>query len=312
MGKKLYYSNGKLLITGEYLVLHGALSLAVPTIPGHSMRIEPIDEPGIIRWKSYYNNECWFDADFSLPGIQILNATNLKSAEYIQKLLKVAQQKTPFILSGEISYHILTSLDFRQEWGLGSSSSLINNLASWLEINPYELFFETQKGSGYDIACAGAEGPIWYRKVLGSPVLQKVSFDPAFKDKLCFVYSGKKQDSEKSVSHYLDSANYSPKDISRISEISRDIVSVKTLEEFNALLDEHEDIMSCILQTAKIKDEHFPDFPGSIKSLGAWGGDFLLASSEIGCESIKSYFIKKGLEVAFSFEELVLAPVNKM
>lgn len=312
MGQNTYYSNGKLLITGEYLVLHGALSLAVPTIPGHHLNIESLDKPGFIHWKSFYNEECWFEADFSLPEIKIIQSTNAKSAEYLQRLLIAAQQKKPLILSGNTSFNINTTLDFRQEWGLGSSSSLINNLASWLDINPYELFFDTQKGSGYDIACADANGPIWYRKVLGGPVQQKASFDPIFKDKLCFVYSGKKQDSEKSVNHYLGAAQYSAKDIERISQISRDIISVKTLDEFNALIDEHENIMSAVLQSAKVKDEGFQDFPGSIKSLGAWGGDFLLASSEIGCDSIKSYFREKGLEVSFSFQELVLAPVSKM
>ena len=31
-----FYSNGKLLITGEYVILDGALSLAVPSLLGQS------------------------------------------------------------------------------------------------------------------------------------------------------------------------------------------------------------------------------------------------------------------------------------
>ena len=48
---KTYQSNGKLLLTGEYVVLDGALSLAVPTKFGQSMHVENIDQPKII-WKS--------------------------------------------------------------------------------------------------------------------------------------------------------------------------------------------------------------------------------------------------------------------
>ena len=56
-----FYAHGKLLISGEYLVLKGAIALAVPTKFGQKMQI--IEEPGsdnIIHWKSYdVNNNCW-------------------------------------------------------------------------------------------------------------------------------------------------------------------------------------------------------------------------------------------------------------
>ena len=38
--KTTYYSNGKLLITGEYLVLDGAEALALPTKFGQNLIIE--------------------------------------------------------------------------------------------------------------------------------------------------------------------------------------------------------------------------------------------------------------------------------
>ncbi|MEQ3661167.1 MAG: GHMP kinase, partial [Flavobacterium sp.] len=38
--KQTYYSNGKLLLTGEYVVLDGAKALAVPTKFGQSLSIE--------------------------------------------------------------------------------------------------------------------------------------------------------------------------------------------------------------------------------------------------------------------------------
>ena len=43
-----YYSNGKLLITGEYSVLEGAKSLAIPTNFGQDLVIDTIKEPHIL------------------------------------------------------------------------------------------------------------------------------------------------------------------------------------------------------------------------------------------------------------------------
>ena len=51
-----FNSNGKLLLTGEYLVLDGAKALAVPTIFGQSLSLELIDEAKII-WSSFDENK---------------------------------------------------------------------------------------------------------------------------------------------------------------------------------------------------------------------------------------------------------------
>ena len=39
MEKQTFYSNGKLLLTGEYLVLNGAVALAIPTKFGQTLTI---------------------------------------------------------------------------------------------------------------------------------------------------------------------------------------------------------------------------------------------------------------------------------
>lgn len=306
MDKNTFYSNGKLLITGEYLVLHGALALAVPTIPGQELQVETKDGPAELHWKSYYEDECWFEAVFALPRLEAISSSDNKTTEYLRQLLLNAHELMPGIFQKSQSIHVDTRLGFRPEWGLGSSSSLISNIAEWFDADPYKLLHNTQKGSGYDIACARADGPIQYRPEPGKPFIRNVDFKPSFKDKLAFVYSGRKQDSSASVSKFLDSTGFRESDNIRISEISRDITKAKTLHKFSLLLDEHEEIMSGILQQPKIKEERFPDFPGSIKSLGAWGGDFLLASSEIGIDEIKSYFSNEGLDVVFGFDELIL------
>ena len=58
------------------------------------------------------------------------------------------------------------------------------------------------------------------------------------------------------------------------------------------------------LHTQKpIKQKLFSDFPGGIKSLGAWGGDFILAT---GTKETMEYFKEKGYATVISFQDMVL------
>lgn len=56
----------------------------------------------------------------------------------------------------------------------------------------------------------------------------------------------------------------------------------------------------------RIKDQNFPDFQGEIKSLGAWGGDIVLATASNGKEALESYFKAKGYEKVIPYAELIL------
>src|SRR5680860_249695 len=61
-----FYSNGKLLLTGEYAVLDGALSLAVPTRYGQSLSVEEIGSSQL-QWKSWdKNRKIWFEGTFDV------------------------------------------------------------------------------------------------------------------------------------------------------------------------------------------------------------------------------------------------------
>ena len=92
---------------------------------------------------------------------------------------------------------ITTQVDFPREWGLGTSSTLVSLLAQHTAVSPYQLLADTFGGSGYDIACAIADGPIRYRLADGIPYAQPTQFKPPFLDQLYLVYSGKKKTSEK-------------------------------------------------------------------------------------------------------------------
>ncbi|HUH45900.1 MAG TPA: hypothetical protein VLZ54_02000, partial [Arenibacter sp.] len=70
MNTPSFYSNGKLLITGEYLVLDGALSLAIPTLYGQSLTIRPTSEKQL-SWKSVdEKGKPWFEVIYRLDSFK--------------------------------------------------------------------------------------------------------------------------------------------------------------------------------------------------------------------------------------------------
>jgi mevalonate kinase len=303
----LYKANGKLLLTSEYYVLDGALALAVPSRFGQQMKVEAIDDEGVLLWKSYAaDGSCWFSAIFSLPDLLCLKTSAEETAKTLHDMLQflMKQQPQSFPEKGGLSFS--TYLDFPREWGLGTSSTLIYLLAEWAGYDPYQLLYETMGGSGYDIACAGSEKALLYllenykdRKV------ETIDFNPPFLDSLYFVYLDKKQNSRSGITHYRMMVEDKQDEIKRLTEITKAIVVCTSFENFCQLITEHEAIIGQKLKLPIQKESYFPDFPGSIKSLGAWGGDFILAASEEPTEKVKDYFNKKGLDVFFRYNEMV-------
>jgi hypothetical protein len=78
---------------------------------------------------------------------------------------------------------------------------------------------------------------------------------------------------------------------------------VKSITDFNKLIIEHEQIISSIIKLKPVKDKLFPDYFGEIKSLGAWGGDFVLAT---GNSSTPAYFKNKVFETILTYSEMIL------
>ena len=97
--------------------------------------------------------------------------------------------------------------------------------------------------------------------------------------------------------------NITQEQITYISSLTRAALKACTLDEFEKILNEHERFISKILGLVSIKEKQFPDFPGVIKSLGAWGGDFILAT---GDNSTVNYFKNKGFTVVMSYKKIML------
>ncbi|MCF6181025.1 GYDIA family GHMP kinase [Lutibacter sp.] len=306
-----FYSNGKLLITGEYFVLDGAKSLAVPTTCGQYLMIQPIEEPKLI-WNSFTNEGiCWLEAIFELPKLRLISATfdsekdggNDKLAENLREILFQTQKLNPTFLNSEKGFSVKTTLTFPKNWGLGTSSTLINNIANWAKVNPYKLLENTFGGSGYDIACAQHNTPILYTRNVINPIAKQVDFNPSFKENLYFVYLNKKQNSREGIQRFKNLKENLTSEIKDISEITDAIVNCKNLLDFEKLLFEHEQIVSKTIQLKTVQEELFADYFGQVKSLGAWGGDFILAT---GNEDTPSYFKQKGFQTVILYKDLIL------
>ena len=303
--KKEFYSNGKLLITGEYLVLDGAKAFALPTKFGQNLIVEKGSNKEII-WKSYdADGSLWFEDTITFS--EISNKINIETESVKSTLIAILQEAyalNPNFLNLAEGYSISTELGFPKIWGLGTSSTLINNIAQWLQIDAFTLLKNSFGGSGYDIACAQNDHPILYHLEQGKAVVEKVLFNPDFTQNLYFVYLNKKQNSKTAIAAYNSNKKDNlEKNIALNDQLTFEILNAKTLPEFALALEKHETKMSLILEIKPVKETLFPDFEGTIKSLGAWGGDFVLVISE---KNPTSYFASKGFETIIGYNEMIL------
>ena len=148
-----YHSNGKFLLSGEYLVLQGARALALPLNLGQSLEVTTInDRNGMIHWDAYTPKGFWFASIFSKHDFTVHASDDMDKADNLSKIFKAIKSLNPNILQDTNDYFFTTRLEFDKDWGLGSSSTLISLLAQWADVNPYELLKMTMGGSGYDIA----------------------------------------------------------------------------------------------------------------------------------------------------------------
>jgi mevalonate kinase len=303
--KQTFYSNGKLLITGEYLVLDGAKAFALPTQFGQNLMVEETTD-GNLQWTSFdHDKSIWFEDTLSFESI--VNKERFEDDKGVKntliEILHEAYLMNAAFVNNAQGYKITTELTFPKSWGLGTSSTLINNIAQWLQIDAFELLRRSFGGSGYDIACAQNNTGIIYQLVNDKPAVEIVHFDPDFADKIFFVYLNQKQNSKSAIAAYYNNLGNIQKVIPVINEITQTVIEATHPKTFALALSQHEIELSNILELSTVKETLFHDFDGVVKSLGAWGGDFVLA---IAKENPTDYFKAKGFEVVIPYREMIL------
>lgn len=303
---KEYYSNGKLILSGEYVVLEGALAFALPAKYGQSMTVRERDDT-VISWTSYdVDGEIWMQEEVAV--VDIINESNaLVGSEYYKTLvlvLRAAHQQNPKVFSIGKGYDVISKLTFPRLWGLGTSSTWVNNVAQWFTINPYQLLQDSFGGSGYDIACAQYNRGVFYTLTdKYNPKVELVDFNPCFSEHIYFVYLNQKKSSKEAIANFKAKKYLINEQIEHISVIGHRMSVCTSIVDFQSLMDEHERIMSEVLGVATVKAALFSDFLGSIKSLGGWGGDFVMVATT---ENPSDYFVSKGYEVIIKFKDMIL------
>lgn len=298
----LFKSNGKILLTSEYLVLDGAKAIALPSKLTQDLYVEQCDKE-IIEWQGIdEKGNVWYEENFYLKNNDLVysaekNNTSEKLLLLFNHILKTREVKD--ILGNKFS----TKLNFKREWGLGTSSTFVNNLAKWANIDPYRLLFSAFKGSGYDIACCDVNNPIIFEKKQNSINVKNITFNPPFIENIFLIHLDKKQNTQTSITNYLRTKSEKNDLIKRINLISEEMLQCKNLNHFEDLIVEHESIISQAISQEPIQKLTFNDYNlGKIKSLGAWGGDFILVTSK---NNDLSYFNNKGFETILKLSDLV-------
>lgn len=317
-----FFANGKLLLTAEYVVLDGATALALPTKFGQSLDITP-SETMDLEWTSFdADGKIWFSATFDFDTFKCKKSSDNNVSTMLGKIFAAAlhlkydntiaknrgftppQYLTPF--------NVETRLTFPKEWGLGTSSTLITNIARVFKVNPYTLLAATFGGSGYDIACATSESPLLFQLENGVAFSENVTFLPVFAQNLYFVYLGKKQNSKEGIERYnkqkkvFGQCNIETLFAPQITGVTQAFLTETDLKAFEEAIVIHEKLIATLVQLPRAKTLYFNDFWGEIKSLGAWGGDFVLATSDRDVFETKKYFMSKGFETVLRYDEIIL------
>lgn len=298
--KNHIFSPGKLLITSEYFVLDGALALAVPTRLGQDFYSEEEkDGASMVFWEALHENKPWLSIQIDYKNWEIVQTNLPESAAFILKVLQNVQKLSTEKFHSDSTYKITTNLQFPANYGLGSSSTLMNNLAEWSCIDAFLLNELSLGGSGYDIAVAQEKSAILYQN--NPRKVERVEFNPSFTDDLIFIHLNQKQDSREGIRAF-QSQKKSLDLRTDFSEITQKVLQCETLEEFSNLMMLHESKLSEFLGMKTAKEKHFQDCPSFIKSLGAWGGDFVLASK---FRDYKNYFFERNFRNIIEWKNLI-------
>ncbi len=437
--KGSWFSRGKLLLTGEYMVLHGATALALPLRYGQGLEWNGYRSRGgadhagrTLEWSTFVREKEWLKAVFGITadGYVLKSSSHEERSGFLLEVLNAAAGLADTSLpAGKAE----SSVGFDMGWGFGSSSTLISNIAWMFDINPFALHFAVSRGSGYDIACARSDKPITYRlkygrdpwaeaadkargkkpgdtrdrapdedrgwepvaaggrepdegrsrepdeamghepgepgKSAGSefplPVYSSVVFNPSFAGCLYFAYTGRKQDSARSVASFLshpgrqdappDATDQGappdatgqgttpgatgrgapPRDpseaasntqyrqeafsapagitgiVSRVTDITSRVLEADNVDVFTDLLREHDRVIAPLVAEVHPQESQFRGFPGYVKPLGAWGGDFVMIVWKEGRDKLKEALKQKGVDTIFSWDELIVSANGK-
>jgi len=291
-----FTAHGKLLLTGEYAITQSALGIAMPTSFGQHLSLESYDGPEHVLWEALdHKNRQWFTAGFDHEG-QILHTSSAAMADKLQGFL------TPVRLSKNWNtpVRVQTKVDFPRLWGLGTSSTLCSLLSQWAEVDALS-YRGLHGGSGYDLACAQATGAISYALKDGKPEVDSVQLPQAM-ESVVFVYRGAKQQTDSSLK-LVGRKPFSTAQCEEISHLSEAFLIANSVDELEDIIEQHECLIASHLGLERAIEGPFKGIHGQVKSLGGWGGDFVMLTR---FEENRQWLETNGFATIIPYESMAL------
>jgi mevalonate kinase len=291
-----FTAHGKLLLTGEYAITQGARGIAMPTHFGQHLSVESPQGPEHVLWEALdHENQQWFTAGFDHEG-RLLHTSSKGIAETLQGFLAPIRKSKAW----SAPVRVQTRVDFPRLWGLGTSSTLCALLAQWAEMDTLS-YRKLHGGSGYDLACAQANGAIAYSLVDGVPEVLPVQL-PEVLQSVVFVYRGAKQQTHSSLK-LVERKPFSQGQCEEITQLSEAFLRANSLNELESIIEQHELLIANHLGLERAIEGPFKDIHGQVKSLGGWGGDFVMLTR---FEENRQWLETNGFNTIIPFETMAL------
>jgi mevalonate kinase len=301
-----FFARGKLLLTSEYVVLDGIPAVAVPTHLGQRLEVTEVLDIPILNWTARaHDSRIWLEGTLERtpegwrPSSH--GAHPAAGLDGLAVLMTAAERLRGTPLPGGSAE---TFLEFPNDYGWGSSSTLISLVAQWAEVDALALHFATQNGSGYDAVCALVSGPIRYTRT-GPTSAEWVSVSLAHwpRNTLYLVHLGEKQRSAEDVVRYR-SLEPSTLLLDAVGAAAERLFHAATPEEWSEAARAHEAAMGQILGRTPVAETRFANYPHAVKSLGAWGGDFVLAQVREASDLL--WFKERGFSTVLPWSDCVV------
>ena len=280
---KSYFSHGKILLAGEYAVMCGVEALALPVKAGQWQHVWEMPAKGVSKlvWQSKEaDGTVWFECRIDTDIMHVSETDNTAYSDTLLKLLlHIKEQKPDFFLHKNI--RIETECEFDRTFGLGSSSTLVCNLAKWSGVNAHDLQERVLGGSGYDIAVGNLGKPLVYWREQSEPNWSAWQLPVDFTQHWYLAFPGKKQNSREALNDVKKQLEIIQTDVALLQQMNACIQAIKTprsLPMLEAMLEMWQALLAQRLDLPRPYEtlDLSPVRGGLCKYLGAWGGDVLL------------------------------------
>jgi mevalonate kinase len=291
-----FTAHGKLLLTGEYAITQSARGIAMPTSFGQYLVVESHEGPEHVLWEALdQDGHSWLSVGFDREG-HILHCSSEAMAQKLQTFLAPVRHSNAW----NTAVRVQTKVDFPRLWGLGTSSTLCALIAQWAEMDAM-FYRRLHGGSGYDLACAQAKGPISYELRHEQPVIKEVQLPEVLK-KTVFVYRGAKQNTDSSLK-LVGRKPFSTAQCEEISHLSEAFLIANSVDELEDIIEQHECLIANHLGLERAIEGPFKGIHGQVKSLGGWGGDFVMLTR---FEENRQWLETNGFTTIIPFETMAL------